>query len=366
MTDASRPAGTEPAPAPSADAPVPEPQTKPSPARRWLKRGGCLVALLLLLLVIVRYGIARLGSSGNAIRVVQHSDRQAPRTGPAAAAEKPAEDSIVRTLRVAAWNIAHGRGTGADNHAGGTAQQRTERLQAMAEFLRSASLDVVVLNEVDFDAAWSHGVNQAEALAVLGGFGWHVEQRNFDVLLPGYTLRFGNAVLSRYPVVDARLVELPAYREVEALFAGSKQALLCTIELPDETRVRVLAVHLSHRSEPVRLASVDVIRQLAEDSEQPLIAAGDFNSAPPGFPLAEPVASGETALGRLLEDGLFRTLPTANPTPVELTWPASKPDRLLDWITVTGPLELMSKSVYPLQLSDHLPVVVTVRLNPEP
>ncbi|MCA9117251.1 MAG: endonuclease/exonuclease/phosphatase family protein [Planctomycetaceae bacterium] len=366
MTAPDRSPVDGPSPAPATGAEVPGTKPQLSRARRWLKRCGWVVALVLLV-VIVRYGAARFNSGSQAVRVMEHPVPVAPANEePAPAAGGPQADSTGQTLRVAAWNIAHGRGTGADNHAGGSAEQRAERLRGMAGFLRSANLDVVVLNEVDFDAAWSHGVNQAAALARLAGFGWHVEQRNFDVLLPGYTLRFGNAILSRHPIIDARLVELPAYRRVEALFAGSKQALLCTLQLPDETRVRVLAVHLSHRSEHVRLASVEVIRQLAEDSQLPLIAAGDFNSAPPGFPQAEPVASGETAMGRLLEGGLFRTLPTGNPSPVELTWPALKPDRLLDWVTVTPPLKLMSKSVYPLDLSDHLPVVVTVQLGSEP
>jgi endonuclease/exonuclease/phosphatase family metal-dependent hydrolase len=343
---------------------TPAPARQRSRFRRWLRRAGWITAVVMLA-ILVRYTAARLSSGNNAVRVAVHLDLQAERTSQPVTAPDGESDGTVYTLRVAAWNIAHGRGTAAGNHDGGTARERIERLREMGEFLRDANLDVVVLNEVDFDAAWSNGVNQADALAQLGGFGWHVEQRNFDVVIPGYTLRFGNAVLSRYPVVEARLVRLPAYRSIEGIFAGSKHALVCTIKLPDGDQVRVLAVHLSHRSEAVRIASVRLIRDLAESSELPLIAAGDFNSAPPGFPLSEPIDSGETALDLLLQDGLFRTTPMENPSPVELTWPATRPDRVLDWITVSGPLEVISKSVYPLELSDHRPVVATVRLTSE-
>ncbi len=69
------------------------------------------------------------------------------------------------TLRVACFNIAHGRGLASSNWNGGTAAERMLRLVEIGDLLRKIDADVVVLNEVDFDSSWSHSVNQAEYLA---------------------------------------------------------------------------------------------------------------------------------------------------------------------------------------------------------
>jgi len=74
----------------------------------------------------------------------------------------------------------------------------------------------VVLNEADFDATWSGGINQAQWIAKHAGYPYHVEQRNYDVSLPFFKPRFGNAILSRWPILDAEQIELPAVSKWES------------------------------------------------------------------------------------------------------------------------------------------------------
>lgn len=84
------------------------------------------------------------------------------------------------TLRIGAYNIAHGRGTADGNWSGGDENERRGRLNAIAELITAADLDVVVLNEVDFAATWSYHVNQAAWIAEATEFPYWVEQRNLD------------------------------------------------------------------------------------------------------------------------------------------------------------------------------------------
>ncbi len=239
---------------------------------------------------------------------------------------------------------------------------RNARLVEIARFLKQARLDVVILNEVDFDSSWSFRVNQAEVIARLAGFPHRLEQRNLDVSLPGYRWRFGNAILSKHPISQASLIDLPDYSFWETLTAGKKRAALCTLTLPDGNTLRVSPVHLSHRSAQLRLESAKLLAELPRSEHEILIAAGDFNSTLAGFPEASGEAT-DKAVTYLVEQAGFRTLPTTPPAEPELTFSSTDPRMLIDWLMVSGPGEWITREVYPLTLSDHRPVVATLRLG---
>lgn len=293
----------------------------------------------LCLFVLVWLAIDRAGHARRAVRVVEDPAVPAPAGGD--------------RLRVGAYNIAHGRGHAADTTNFVSAATRRAALEDVGRWLRQQDLELVVLNEVDLDAVWSHGENQAALLARAAGYRWRVEQRNLDVGALGLALRTGNAILSRYPVKGCRYLDYPAYRAWEALAAGKKGGVVCDVETP-AGEVRLVAVHLSHRSEVLRMASAALLTELCAESARPIIAAGDFNTALPGGARVRAV-EGETALSRLVA-ACFRT-----PTPVDearwLSFPSTAPDRVLDWILVTSPLRFERYVVGGAGASDHLPVV---------
>ena len=231
--------------------------------------------------------------------------------------------------------------------------------------LKEARLDVVVLNEVDFAAPWSHNVNQAAFVAREAGFPHRVEQCNYEIALPFCSVRWGNAVLSRYPIRQVSLVDYPVYSRWQALLAGKKRGVVCTIELPEGRRIRLLAVHLEHRSEPVRCRSAQMIERLRSASDLPLVCAGDFNSTHVGYPRAGRGPGGKTALTLLLEGGGFRTLPgpESGPAPEDLTFHAARPGVVIDWILVPPGWQIASKQVLPVDYSDHRPVIASVIMD---
>ncbi len=284
-------------------------------------------------------------------------------TGDAAAAKPPADPW---RLRIGAYNIAHGRGTARSNFDGGDRATRDARLKDIAQLLRDARLDVVVLNEVDFDSAWSGHVDQARAIAEAAGFRYWATGRNYDLVVPFFRLRFGNAVLSKYPISRAQRVDYPGYSWWEAIVMGKKQGLLCTIDLPSGRAVRVLAVPLEHRDESVRMASAEVIRRLPAAGGPPLIAAGDFNSTRLGFPRVQTDARGRSAVSLLLADGGFTTLPERVDDPGQLTFSSTEPRSVIDWILVSKPWKLTFVEVVPGTLSDHRAVIGTVEMGQRP
>lgn len=314
------------------------------PRRRWLQ-----AFVLGLLFVLVPYSFSRLKSESRRVSVHLDERSAAPR-------------EFDGTLRIACFNIAHGRGLAASNWDGGDRAIRRGRLSDIAELLDELNADVVLLNEVDFDSSWSGHLNQAEFLAVLAGYPYRVEQRNLDFRVLGWTWRFGNAVLSRYPIADAQVINLPSYSSSENLLVGKKRAVACDLQLGDQT-IRVIAAHLSHRSEALRSDSALMLNSLVKSSEKPIILAGDLNSTPPGFPNAKTDESGRNAIALIDESQLYQRLPRSDPSQGEFTFPSVSPNQVIDWILIPREWEFADYRVVPTRLSDHCPVVADILLS---
>ena len=280
------------------------------------------------------------------------------RSGPAARAPSPAFQG---RLRIVTYNICHGRGDDSNVWPIHDRAALDARLQGIAAFLKREAPDLAVLNEVDFDSMFTGRMNQAESIARAAGFPFWIEQRDIDVDAPLiYTERFGNALLSRFPIRGAALVRLPGYAAWEVLMAGCARAVLAEIELAPQTRVRLLGTHLESRSEQTRVQSAQLIETIRRSAPLPLIVAGDLNTCPTGFPYAQQFR-GRNALSLLLEGGGYATLPRNNPAPADST--GSEPREVIDWILVPAPWRILARRSVPLPWSDHRAVVMDVALG---
>ena len=257
-------------------------------------------------------------------------------------------------ISVACYNIAHGRGL-ADSNWDDDKRERETRLERIAKSLRELDADVVVLNEVDFDSSWSRSQNQARFIAERAGYRYVAEQRNLDFRILFYKWRFGNAILSKFPIDSAEIVDLPGFRWWETLLAGKKRGMICTID-SQLGPIQVAAVHLSPRSESLRVRSVELLCEQARSSELPFVMAGDFNSTPPDFPRSMKVATDKNAIQVLIESELFQTHRHTSPAKENFTFPTNEPDRTIDWIVWTGDFDCREYRVTAVALSDHLPV----------
>ncbi len=268
-------------------------------------------------------------------------------------------------LRIGAFNVAHARGPGTqiiDNFRGGGPWVRRQRLSAIADLLAQQELDLVVLNEIDFWASPSWYQNQAQIIAREADFPFWVEQRNYDASLFLLAYKSGNAVLSRFPIIEAELVRYPIGRTWERLLFGEKRGVLVAVELRPGRLVRLLAVHLDHKNEASRIRSVGVTEQLRRRSPIPLVLAGDFNSTAKDFPHSEVDARGQSVIQLLLESHAYRTAPTASPSVGDFTSPSRQPKKVIDWVFLPRPWRLLEKTTIDSQVSDHRAVVVVAQL----
>ena len=273
-------------------------------------------------------------------------------------------DHASNTYTFAAYNIAHGRGSeyGASNWTGNTAAEVRDHLKKIVALIASNNIDVLVLNEVDFDSSWSQRINQAAVIASEANFHHYAEQRNIDVALPFRRYCFGNAILSRFPIEQADIIRLPALSKKEDFFAGNHDGLIVEIATPSGT-VSVCAVHLEYRNEDVRVESIKHIEHVLIGRGHPFVALGDFNSSPISNDKHNLAANGENAIELLLASGKWKTGPNDRHQQPYLTFPANAPDRPLDWIFCSSDLTPGMPNVIQSDLSDHLMVVGTITVN---
>lgn len=239
------------------------------------------------------------------------------------------------TIKVVTLNIWHDAGDWAT------------RQRLIADVLRASDADVIALQEVLEDAG--KGLpNQAETLAAaLGGY----SARFSSVDAEDAPRRYGNAILSRLPVIDT------VWKKLEPL-DDYRTALRVRVDLGGRP-VDVVNTHLAHQADagPVRARQIgDMLGWLPKD-DTPLVVMGDFNA-----PLTD---SGLTGLaGRGLETALP---PGAAAT--TLVTARGHESRVIDHIfaerdhcTVTGARVIGDQPVNGEYPSDHYGVAATLSL----
>jgi endonuclease/exonuclease/phosphatase family metal-dependent hydrolase len=244
-------------------------------------------------------------------------------------------------LRVLTYNIHKGIG-GID---------RRYDLTRIVETIRHYKPDVALLQEVDDGVKRSRHDCQVDLLAEAAELPYRAYQRNVRVRLGHY----GNAVLSRYPLVD------PADFDLTIRFKKRRCAQVCRIHLPTngsqspDRTIGIANVHLGlagfeRQIQLRRLLGHSPLAQFCDRT--PTIVAGDFNDVwgnlgkrimhPAGFQLASGAAR---------------------------TFPAAAPLRNLDRVFCRGPIEATAAFAghtgVARRASDHLPLIVDFALRLE-
>ncbi len=255
-------------------------------------------------------------------------------------------------LRIVTYNIAHGRGLSPVQGLapGWRIRQRLDRIARLLEGLRP---DVVALQEIDQCSSWAGNIDQLEYLREAGGFGhavFGITNRRAGLL----NLCYGNAILSRHPIVTSECVTFGSRR------VGEKGFLFAEIEA-HRRRVPVVNLHLHHRSRAHRFRQAEqFLAWLWEQHRQrrahwalPPVVCGDFNNS-------AAKADATAALHRRLSVHGAYTLHPANG---ERTFPSPLPGRALDFIMLPPGCRHQRSEVVRAFLSDHRPVLVDFEMD---
>ena len=248
-----------------------------------------------------------------------------------------------QSLRVMTYNIYGARATSPANAAD---------LDAIAEVIRRQNPDFVTLNEVDvFTNRTGKDVHQARDLAEKLGMEWH-----FSKAIDRDGGEYGDAVLSKYPILEKRSYRLPCAAE-----QPGEDRSLCVIRVQiDGKDLYVASTHLDHLSgDASRLVQATEIRRIRDtELEGDLILCGDLNAIPSSNVIATMTS--------------FLT----NTGPIDqYTFPSDDPSRKIDYI-MYAPIEHFGvqncqvvsrgdQQVGGVDASDHRPVIANIRFQTE-
>lgn len=232
-------------------------------------------------------------------------------------------------MRLLTWNI-----------RGGIGMDGLRSLRRIADVIRAASPDVVCLQEVHRRLPWSGLEDQPRLLAEMTGLR-PLFQSNFRVGFGG----FGNAVLTRLPVVSFRLHRLPNRLErrrppMRLERRGALQAVVQASWGP----AGVLCTHWS-LAQADRLESAVRMLEAVRACPPAAVLAGDLN-APPDSP----------EVSRLRDAGLL----AAGGDLAGPTYPARPPVHRLDYVLHTARLRCTGQETLISVASDHLPVLAVL------
>jgi endonuclease/exonuclease/phosphatase family metal-dependent hydrolase len=216
----------------------------------------------------------------------------------------------------------------------------------IVDVIQRQDADVVMLQEVDKNVPRSNHDHQVDMLGEMLGLRYRTWFPNVDVRGGG---QYGNALLSRYPIVESTNIDLTLrFRKRRSVLHG---VLRVRHDDVDRT-IHVYNMHLG-------LARYERKRQLAMflashpfthlHHETPVVVGGDLNDVYGG-------------LGELLVPAGFRGIEER-----PRTFPAWGPMRALDAIFIRGALDYMRLSRCDSELarraSDHRPLIAEVRLH---
>jgi endonuclease/exonuclease/phosphatase family metal-dependent hydrolase len=238
-------------------------------------------------------------------------------------------------LRIVTYNI-H-RAIGVD---------RRFRPERIARILRHYEADVVLLQEVDEGVPRSRELNLAKELAEAAGYPHFALGHNVS-LRKG---RYGNATLSRFPIVRERNIDLSVAQSW--IRRGCQHTSVEIVAGPTSLEVFNLHLGLSARERQQQIELLSRSHEFGGMGETtPMLVGGDFNDW-------------RSLLWPTFTNGFgFRC---ATDSKIGLrsaiaTYPSFSPQGGLDRIYYRGPLKLLTARRCRLQISrvasDHLPVI---------
>lgn len=228
---------------------------------------------------------------------------------------------------------------------------RPERIQRVLEHHRA---DVLLLQEVDDGVPRSRNIDLARELADLMDYP-HVAVGHNVTLRKG---RYGNATLSRYPILRERNINLTVAPRKRRGCQHTRIRLEKVAGHPHE--LDVFNLHLG-------LSAVERSRQLGA-----LVQSGEYSSIPPHQPclIAGDFNDWRSLLHPIFTEILSFRCATQHSRRQDRclrTYPAFSPRGSLDRIYYRGRLHMLSSRVCRLRVSrvasDHLPVVADFELH---
>lgn len=250
-------------------------------------------------------------------------------------ASAPAVADHPPSVRILCYNIHYGQGN-----------DGVYDIPRLAEVINRLKPDLVALQEVDVGVERSGRIHEARQLGQLTDMA--VRYGPTQHYQGGL---YGNAVLSRLPILDVLIQPLPYTESTAERTTYPRGAIAVTVRGPNDKPLRFISTHFQHNVEEDRVAEAHAINRLfAGDTDKvPTILAGDMNATPD----AEPVTVLQQQWTNAIDE---QAAPSA---------PSSKPRSRIDYIFFR-PAEqfgiVETRVINEPMASDHCPVFAVLEL----
>ena len=235
-------------------------------------------------------------------------------------------------MRVMQFNIQHGKNF----------LSKTIDLQALSDAIALLGADIVCLNEVYGSGPHPAFTAQAEELAKNLGF--------YSFFAPAIEISssgpYGNALLSRYPILNAENVKVPTVPRNHPGYFEDRCAFCAQVDVNGKT-LTVIGIHFGLQPEEQE-ECVKTVCALIDRADTPVILMGDFN-VEPDDPVLTPIRQKLYDAASSGEGG-------------QNTFPSDQPIKKIDYIFLSDSLTLSSSFVADMIVSDHLPVIADINI----
>lgn len=245
-------------------------------------------------------------------------------------------------LRVMTYNIRHGH-----VHLSQKSGDEID-LMKIGGIIRESCADIIGLNEVFGN--WNGDCTaQAEFLAAHLGFHCYFGRSCYI----GKKVPYGNALLSRYPIIEAKVIPIPDLDDPRNMRNYEPRSITrCVMELPDgDKKKREIAVYVTHFGLHEREAerAVSTVREVLKSEKLPFVLMGDFNLTPEST---------------MMEYFYTELTPTdaLMPENDQCTFPSDSPDSKIDYIFTSSQVRPLNAKVIRIIASDHCPLCADVEI----
>lgn len=255
------------------------------------------------------------------------------------------QGSASSELVLASLNLAHGRSTRFHQMLLEQAQIK-QHLMEVASLFKARKPHIVALQEADEVSRWSGRFDHVDYLAQHSGYRWYAHGKH----VKNFFGHYGTAIMSHYEIDSA--VGHTFEPTPPTTYKGFTLAQIKWPHCEDQglgISVDVISVHLDFSRSKKRAAQIREMQSVLESRRNPVVIMGDFNTEWHSEP---------DVLQHLAQQN---NLTVHEPDATHL---ATFSKRRLDWILVSESIEIVDYHVVDAQLSDHRPVVATVRWRP--
>ena len=233
------------------------------------------------------------------------------------------------TLRVLTYNIHHGEGL-----------DKKLDLPRIAAVIKSANPDLVAIQEVDFKARRTNGIDTPAELARLTGL-----HAYFAKAMDYQGGAYGQLLLSKHELTDTKTHTLPPAEQ------GVEPRIMAEAHVKIEgTTIAFFGTHLDHQNDARRTTQAEEITRITADTKDTvMLLAGDLNAPPDSTPIT-------LLLKHWTDPSAGKNL---------LTIPAAKPKTQIDYVLYRPKPRLKPLDIKVLDepvASDHRPVLAVFEL----